>query len=69
MTEATKTLDEQIQAWLADHNATLVFIGIGPAKGVVPIDNFITADGLNLPAGWGLGVTAVEVKNGANRTV
>ena len=70
MTEATKTLDEQLQAWLADHNATLVFIAIGPSKGSVTIDNFITADGLKLPAGWGLGVTAVEVKsNGANRTI
>ena len=64
-----KTLDEQLQAWLGEHGATLVFIAIGPAKGVVPIDNFVTADGLKLPAGWSLGITAAEVKNGANRTL
>ena len=69
MTEQVKTLDEQLQAWLDDHNATLVIIGIGPAKGVVPIDNFVTADGIKLPARWSIGATAVEVKNGANRTV
>lgn len=69
MTEATKTLDEQLETWLTEHGATLHFIAIGRTKETVSIENFVTNDGLKLPAGWGLGATVVEVKNGANRTV
>jgi hypothetical protein len=66
MIEATKTLDEQLQAWLTEHAANLVFIGIGPRGGSVTIDNFATSDGLKLPAGWALGATVVKAKtNGA----
>jgi len=70
MTEATKTLDEQLQAWLTEHGANLVFIAIGPRGGSIIIDNFVTADGLKLPVGWALGATVLEAKsNGTSGTI
>ena len=64
MSEETKvlTLDEQLMDWLKQQNANLVYLAIGPKGGAVPVDNFLTADGVRIPAGWTLTVTVVEVK-------
>lgn len=56
-------LDSELQAWLNRHEAQLIFIAIGPAKGSVTIDNFMTDEGMRLPIGWSLGVIAVKVNN------
>lgn len=63
MSEETKplSLDEQLAAWLKEHNAVMVFIAKGPNSGTpVPISDFLREDGFHVPAGWPLDVTVVE---------
>lgn len=62
MNEETKTLDEQLTDWLKDHSAAIVFIAVGPAGAKITLDNFLTSDGLKLPAGWTLNLSIVETK-------
>ena len=64
MSEETKqlSLDEQLMDWLKEHSANLVYLAVGPKGGAVPVDNFLTAEGVRIPAGWTLTVTVVEAK-------
>lgn len=65
-----KSLDEQLQAWLKERNATLIILAVGAKGGAVTVDNFISANGLQVPVGWGLSITAVEAKgNDANSPI
>lgn len=59
---AQPTLDDQLMAWLAERNAGVVHLAISAKGGALPVEHFMTADGLRIPAGWTLTVTVVEAK-------
>lgn len=65
MSEETKqlSLDEQLAAWLKEHNAGMIITVRGPNSGTsVPISDFLRKKEFRIPAGWQLDVTVVEVK-------
>ena len=63
---AEVTLDQLLLAFLAQQKARIVFLAVGPKGGMVPLDNFISDAGINVPAGWNITLTVVKAEDGAN---